>query len=75
MTTTTPPLEQVRDALRNPDHHLRLVRIWLSAGDTWAVQVYVKGRKIGPLLLPPEGGTVLDTLTMLDELTKEVSGV
>ena len=71
MSDETEALEQVRTALRNPDMHLRLVCLIFGASG-WAVQVYVKSRKVGPLLLPPEGGTVLDTLAMLDELASPV---
>lgn len=65
-------LAQVRTALRDPDMHLRLVRLIFGTSG-WAVQVYVKSRKVGPLLLAPVGGTVLDVLAMLDELTTEVT--
>lgn len=64
------PLAEIRAAMSDPNVHLRLVRLVFGASG-WAVQIYVKSRKVGPLLLPPEGGTVLDTLTLLDAIEAE----
>jgi len=71
-TDSDKPLAQIRTALADPNMHLRLVRL-IFGGSGWAVQVYVKSRKVGPLLLPPDGGTLLDTLAMLDELTPDAA--
>lgn len=71
---TTDPLAQVRQALRDPNASLRLVRIVFGPA-RWGVQVYVKSRKVGPLLLPPTGGTMLDLLSMIDDLASEPAAV
>lgn len=59
-------MAEIREALTSPD-----VRIGLPYTFTHgrACQVYVKTRKVGPLIFPPDGGTLADVLRMLGELS------
>lgn len=58
-------LGAIRSALYDPNVALRLVPTFTHGT---AVQVYIKTRKIGPILISPEGGTAGDTLRMLADL-------
>jgi hypothetical protein len=58
-------LAEIRAAMKHPDVRLHLP---LTFTHGVGVQVYIKGRKVGPLLFPPDGGTVADTLHMLGEM-------
>lgn len=69
MTGADAALAKIREALASPGVALRLVDTF---GHGTAVQVYVKSRKMSPLLYPPEGGSLSDTLKMLGELAQEV---
>ena len=67
-------LAEIVAALREPDGAIRLTR--LVFGPTRrAVQVVRRGRRIGPLLFPPDGGTLADTLHMLGELVEREDAI
>ena len=66
----TDALAQVREALGSSDVRLALVHTFTHGR---GVQVYVKTRKIGPLIFPPEGGTLADTLHMLGAMAIEAT--
>jgi predicted RNA-binding protein YlxR (DUF448 family) len=58
-------LGEIRDALTLPDASIRFVQTFTHGR---AVQVYLKTRKIGPVIIVREGQTLTDILTMLGTL-------
>lgn len=64
MSTSTDVLDEIRTAMKGTPS-LDLVHT-MSHGI--AVQVRQGRKKVGPLLFPPDGGTVADTLQMLGTL-------
>ena len=61
-------LAEIKDALKQPYVALHFVQT-LTHGR--AVQVKIKTRKVGPLIFPPDGGTVGDVLALLGNLADE----
>lgn len=63
-------LEEMREALASPD-----VRIALPVTFTHGrgVQIYVKSRKVGPIILRSEGQSLSDLLAMVGNMAEEVS--
>jgi len=66
----TASLEEIAQALLDPNASIRLPVVFGGPAPR-AVQVYVKTRKVGPLLFPPEGGTLADTLSMLGQMVEQ----
>ena len=58
-------LADIKEALRSDEVRLRLVYTFTHGR---GVQVYVKTRKVGPLLLPAEGQDISDVLAMVGSL-------
>lgn len=68
-------LAAVREAMQGYDWRLESV-LTFGGPSSVAVQVYAKGtgkswRKVGPLIFPPDDGTLADTLTILGGLAVE----
>lgn len=68
MSKFAPEFAPIREALLSTDGRIALVPT-LTHG--LGVQVYRKGRKIGPIILPAEGESVADVLSMLGALVIE----
>lgn len=64
-------LDQIRDALGNNDVSIRLPLLFSHPGR--AAQVYVKSRKVGPLIVPAEDQSLGDVLKMLGDMTSEAN--
>lgn len=65
-----PALAEIRDALRDPNVSIKLPHTFTHGR---GVQVYVKTRKVGPLLLLSEGQTLADMLHLLGTMAEETS--
>lgn len=72
-TSEAEALDQIRTAMQDFDWRLEAV-LTFGGPSSLAVQVYEKAAgskrytKVGPLLFPPDGGSIADTLQMLGEL-------
>jgi hypothetical protein len=64
----TPVPQEMRDALKDPN-----LRIALPVTFTHGrgVQLYIKTRKVGPMILKSEGQTLADLLHMLGTMAEE----
>ena len=61
-------LTAIREALAKPEVSIRLVHTFNQGR---GAQVYLKSRKIGPILLPAEGQTLGDVLHLIGSLIDE----
>lgn len=66
-TTPDQMLADVREALANPDVRIALPHTFTHGR---GVQVYVKSRKVGPIILRDEGQTLADMLAMIGRLAE-----
>jgi hypothetical protein len=71
MSNTQEPLDAIREALQSPDVRIALPHTFTHGR---GVQVYVKSRKIGPIILRSGDQSLADLLTMIGNLAEsEVS--
>lgn len=64
------PLEDIKAAMRYSDASVRLVTLFGFQGANRGVQVKVKTRKIGPLIIPLEGQSLAEIYSMLGEFAE-----
>jgi hypothetical protein len=63
--SATDPMGELREALADPNVSIRLVPTFTHGR---AAQVYVKSRKVGPLIVPQQDQTLAEVLHMLGTL-------
>lgn len=71
MTEEEAALAEIRTALKQPFVSLHLVTTFTHGR---GVQVKIKTSKVGPILFPPEDGTVGDVLMMLAQMMDDSDG-
>ena len=60
-------LTEIREAMHDPNVSIRLPHTFTHGR---GVQVYVKTRKVGPIILRSEGQTLADLLHMLGDMAE-----
>ncbi len=67
--TASEPLTEIRQSLASGNGRIQIVSLFLGPGRR-GVQVWEGRKKIGPLLLPPEDGTLADLLQLIGKVVE-----
>lgn len=61
-------INEIRDALIHPYGSMRIVQTFTHGR---GVQIYLRTRKVGPILFPPEGQSLSDLLATIGSMVSE----